>query len=290
MKKKITDYESYYIYSDGKVFNSSTGKFLKGSIGEGGYHYYRLSKNNKKKMFYAHRLVAEHFIDNPNNLPIVNHIDGNKLNNNIENLEWSSYSSNVKHAHQNNLISSCGKREYYKDDLKDERWIKIKDYDSYSISSYGRVRNDKTQLLLKGSLTSGYYVVTLSKNGKIKSFTIHSLVYKNFNNNFDFDSKKYKIDHIDGNKINNQLNNLRLVSNKDNALLSFYSQKTNNSCKEVSQYDLRGNFIKTYPSIAQAARELNLDSSTIAKVCKGKNKSHGGFIFKYKEASTTIPR
>jgi len=50
-------------------------------------------------MFYAHRLVAEHFINNPNLLPVVNHIDGNKLNNNIYNLEWASYSDNMKHFH-----------------------------------------------------------------------------------------------------------------------------------------------------------------------------------------------
>jgi hypothetical protein len=72
---------------------------LKGSIGEHGYKYYRLSKNGKKKMFYAHRLVAEHFLPNPNNLPVVNHIDGNKLNNSVTNLEWVSYSENTKKWH-----------------------------------------------------------------------------------------------------------------------------------------------------------------------------------------------
>ena len=45
-------------------------------------------------MLYAHRLVAEYFIDNPNNLPVVNHKDENKLNNNVNNLEWATYSQN----------------------------------------------------------------------------------------------------------------------------------------------------------------------------------------------------
>ena len=74
MKKQILNYENYYIYDNGDVENINTKKFLKGSIGEHGYKYYRLSKNNTKKMFYAHRLVAEAFIDNPENLPIVNPI------------------------------------------------------------------------------------------------------------------------------------------------------------------------------------------------------------------------
>lgn len=90
--KQINNYDNYYIDKEGKVFNKNTNKYLKGFIGENGYLYYRLSKNNIKKMFYAHRLVSEHFILNPDNYPVVNHKDGNKLNNNVENLEWVSYS------------------------------------------------------------------------------------------------------------------------------------------------------------------------------------------------------
>ena len=67
MKTKIKDYENYELYDTGEVFNITTGKKLKGSIRLNGYKVYRLSKNNKKVEYYAHRLVAEHFIPNPNN-------------------------------------------------------------------------------------------------------------------------------------------------------------------------------------------------------------------------------
>lgn len=154
--KPIKNYENYLIDENGNVYNSITKKELKGSVGENGYRYYRLSKNNKKKMFYAHRLVAETFLEN---LPVVNHIDGNKLNNDIYNLRQVSLSENV----------------------------------SYSL----------------------------------------------------------------------------------------YEQKTNSFAKRVGQYDLNNNFIKDFPSARIAAKELGLDSSTISKVCRGKNKTHGGFIFKY---------
>jgi hypothetical protein len=90
--KKIKNYDNYLIDENGNVLNINTNKYLKGSIGENGYKYYRLSKNNKKTMFYAHRLVAEYYIPNPDYLPVVNHIDGNKLNNNKNNLEWVTYS------------------------------------------------------------------------------------------------------------------------------------------------------------------------------------------------------
>ena len=87
MNKKIKDFPNYCVNEQGQVFNMTTNQELKGSIGLNGYKYYRLSNQCGKKMFYAHRLVAEYFLDNPNNYPVVNHLDGNKQNNAVENLE-----------------------------------------------------------------------------------------------------------------------------------------------------------------------------------------------------------
>jgi hypothetical protein len=64
-----------------------------------GYLRVTLSKNNIQKRKLVHRLVAESFIENSELKPCVNHIDGNKLNNYIENLEWCTYSENEKHSH-----------------------------------------------------------------------------------------------------------------------------------------------------------------------------------------------
>lgn len=279
MRKRIPNYDNYYIYDNGDILNILTNKILKGSIGENGYRYYRLSKDNKKKMLYAHRLVAEAFIENPNSLAVVNHKDGNKLNNDASNLEWVSYSDNVTHAHQNNLIKKIREREYYKEDLPNERWLKISDY-NYSVSNLGRIRNNKTLLLLKPSLTSGYYKVRLSKEGAIKDFMVHKLVYCCFNNLKEI-PKNYVIDHINAIKTDNSLDNLRLVTLSDNVKAALYAQKTNSSCKKVEQLTLLDESIATFESCAEAARALGLDSSTISKVCRGINKSHGGFHFRY---------
>ena len=59
-----------------------------------------LHKNNKSLTLRIHRLLAIHFVENPNNYPIVNHIDGNKKNNNINNLEWTTYSLNTLHSYK----------------------------------------------------------------------------------------------------------------------------------------------------------------------------------------------
>ena len=74
-----------------------------------------------------------------------------------------------------------------------------------------------------------------------------------------------------------------MVSLSENAQAAFYTQKINKTCKAVLQFDLNGKFIAEFPSTKEAARQLNLDSSTISKVCRGQNKTHGGFVFKYKD-------
>ena len=70
-----------------------------------GYCGIRLSKDSIVKRYLVHRLVAIHFIDNPNSFPDVNHIDGNKKNNSASNLEWITKSNNTRHAIKNGLIN-----------------------------------------------------------------------------------------------------------------------------------------------------------------------------------------
>lgn len=62
-----------------------------------------LWKNNKRQVFLIHRLVAQHFIPNPEGKPQINHIDGNRRNNNISNLEWVTCAENTKHAYRTGL-------------------------------------------------------------------------------------------------------------------------------------------------------------------------------------------
>lgn len=281
MTKLINGYTNYEIDEEGKVVNLTTGNQLKGSISEHGYLYYRLSKDNKKQMFYAHRLVAEAFLPNPNNLPVVNHIDGNKLNNNVNNLEWVSYSDNTKHAHDQNLIKPVREREYYTGDYDGEVWKQVYSL-PYSISNFGRVRNDRTQLLLKPSITCGYYKVRLSVEGVAIEFMVHKLVYCIFNGLTDI-PKGYVVDHINADKLDNHLDNLRLITASENVYAALYTTKTNKSCKEVQQFDLEGNFLATYPSTREAGRQLYLDASSISKVCRGVQCTCGGYIFKYSE-------
>lgn len=74
----------------------------------GSYLVVNLRKEGKNKVWLVHQLVAKAFLDNPNNYPVVNHIDGNKHNNNVENLEWCTYRDNNIHALKNGLRKPRG--------------------------------------------------------------------------------------------------------------------------------------------------------------------------------------
>ena len=76
-----------------------------------GYVYQMLYKNGKEKLLRVHRLVAMAFLPNPNNLPQVNHKDGNKQNNSVDNLEWCEQSYNMKHAFKTGLEKPSEKQK-----------------------------------------------------------------------------------------------------------------------------------------------------------------------------------
>ena len=104
--KDVNGYEGIYKVSN--LGNVRRNKTLKKNIDTKGYYYVNLSKNGKVKNYRVHQLVAKAFIENKNNFIEVNHIDGIKTNNLVSNLEWCDHKHNMKHAHDNNLISQEG--------------------------------------------------------------------------------------------------------------------------------------------------------------------------------------
>lgn len=116
--KQIKKYPAYFITKDGAVFSSKTNKYLKPSIDKQGYKKVGFYIGNyRNKSIKVHRLVAEAFIENPLNKTDVNHKNGIKSDNRVENLEWSTRSENIKHAFENGLSKISEKQR--------ERFIKM---------------------------------------------------------------------------------------------------------------------------------------------------------------------
>ena len=105
---EVAEYRGYYVTKCGKVFNRY-GRELKPSLNKGGYKFLSLSHKGKTKTTMLHRMLAECFIPNPNNYPQINHKDGNKLNNELNNLEWCTPSYNVQHAWDTGLATTAEK-------------------------------------------------------------------------------------------------------------------------------------------------------------------------------------
>lgn len=105
LKYNGVEYNNFYISDDGKLFNKKTGTEYKTQVNKCGYVTVCVSFGSRynKKEFKIHRAVACTFIPNPNNLPEVNHKDGNKLNNFVNNLEWCTSRENLLHAYKNGL-------------------------------------------------------------------------------------------------------------------------------------------------------------------------------------------
>lgn len=90
----------YDVTSDGRIYSYNYGRRTELKLSEHkGYRRVALSSGNKRKIYQVHVLVARAFIPNPLKKPFVNHIDGNRSNNNVENLEWVTASENQKHAY-----------------------------------------------------------------------------------------------------------------------------------------------------------------------------------------------
>lgn len=102
------DFHGYSIDSDGFIWNKNHTRPLAGSINKHGYHRVMLWYDDGYHYFTTHRLIAAAFVknDDPTINTVVNHLDGNKLNNHYTNLEWTTISGNTKHAIQTGLYKT----------------------------------------------------------------------------------------------------------------------------------------------------------------------------------------
>ncbi len=173
--------------------------------------------------------------------------------------------------------------------MQNEIWKKIKDYDNYEVSNMGNVRNIETNYTLKFISDDGYNRVGLIKNSKSKLTGVHRIVAEAFLINDD-PIYKIQVNHLDGNKLNNNVKNLEFCTPTRNTKHAIDNGLIKPHTKRIGQYDKQGNFIKEFKSITEAQLETGFKS--ISQALNGIQKTGGGFIWKFlddKDQKVIIP-
>lgn len=159
----------------------------------------------------------------------------------------------------------------------------------YQVSNFGRVKSlskkagtsPREEKILKHSFTrTGYLRVCLRKDNKNHAKNIHNLVANAFIENKE---NKPQINHVDGDKTNNHVNNLEWVTRSENINHAYKNGLIQHKTREVIQYDMEMKYIKTWNSIKAASKELNILQSNITLCCQEKIKYAKGYIWRYKE-------
>lgn len=179
-----------------------------------------------------------------------------------------------------------------------EIWKDIKGYERlYQVSNLGRVRSlsrmcvcGKGFSLYKGKMLKlhkdhkGYLRAHLSKNGKSKLYFVHRLVWEAFNGELPKGMLEIQVNHINEDKTDNRLENLNLMTPKENANWGTGRERWLKGVqRKVVQIDKDGNEIFCWFSIKDASQELGINNASITNICKGKSKrkSAGGFKWRY---------
>lgn len=223
-----------------------------------------LSKDGINRKYHIPMLVASTFIPNPNNSKVVRMKDDNNKNYHASNLEW--------------VVVKDKRKKYDTSSLEGEIWKDIPQYEGlYKISSLGRVISSYSRKILSPNITGqkgkGYYAITLVKGRSKKRFYIHKLVALAFipnPNNFPC------IDHINTNRYDNRLENLKWCSFSQNNLNPVTSQKKFKPIVQMKD----GNVIHIYQSIKDAVNN-GFNLSCLVNCCKGKSKHHRNFQWMY---------
>lgn len=226
----VNDIPDVMISNHGRVFSCKTMKLLSMAKINTGYMCAVTKRDGMQFSFLIHREVAKHFLDKPNrdNL-VVHHKDGDILNNRADNLEWATPSKNTKHA-QKNMPEQFNRSTFNTDEsctLEPGEQIKpspIGNPGLYMVTSYGRVYSNKRKGWIVQTLNGSKYLrvelrTQLRDNSRI-SINVDKLVAISFLGDKSLDG--YVVNHIDGNKTNNRLDNLEWVTRRENALKSFH--------------------------------------------------------------------
>ena len=261
--KEINGYEGIFQISDNGKVKSLYGRkprIRKPYKKENGYLSISLSKGGVSKTFYIHRLVAEAFIPNPENLPQVNHKDENKTNNNVNNLEWCTALYNLNYGTYRERVSNSKTNN-----PKVSKKVMQFDLEGNFVSEYPSVKETSRQ--------TGFIHQNIQACCKEKSRMCNSYIFL-YKKDFSEEYLKKRIE-----KTKEKRNVIITKDHRDKIVKKLINGKRS---KPVLQYTKSGEFVKEWPSMKEAERETGIKESGISCCCIGYSKSSGGYIWKYK--------
>ena len=258
----------YLVRDDGSIWSEKRQRVLKGTIKRNEYQTVYLTHNGKQYNFMVHRLVAEAFCPNPNNYTIVHHKDNNSLNNCADNLEW------VTTLENNQVINRKQMKQRQASERADltQNWKVLPMDPQYGITDEGYIITIKTGRMSIGNDRNGYKRFKIGEH----IYSIHRLVYEAFIGEI---PEGMKVDHIDGNRSNNKVSNLRLVTQSDNMKAAMANGHSGQI--PVLQFDKQGNFIQEFPTIQAAANAVGRTHAAIRTAIL-RDGTSGGYKWKRK--------
>ena len=163
-----------------------------------------------------------------------------------------------------------------------ETFVEIEGFEKYEVSNLGRVRNIKSGIVLKPWITKDGYLRhhLYGHNNKKKNLFLHKIIATAFIENLE---EKSQVNHIDENKLNNDLSNLEWCTAKENSIHGTRIKRiAEKHFKKVIQLDLNDNVLNEFESMVQAEQETGVFASSISICCNGKSKSAGGYKWRKK--------
>jgi len=272
--KPVAGYENYSVSINGEVKNNTTRRILRYYV-RNGYKSISLCKNNVKKTVNIHTLVGEAFLEKPHGSNyVVNHINEDKLDNRLVNLEYVTYRENTMHS-----MTTLRTRNQSKFNLAE--FVEIPNYVNYMVSKKGDIYSKSIKRLCCITvLPNGYHKIKLkSDNGKYKDLYVHVIVAMGYLNYIP-STNMIVINHKDGVKGNNALDNLEIVTHKENMKHSVHMNIDKVFRRAVYYVNDNGTMVH-YKSAKEACQDTGIDNSSILKSCKSDTLKAGNFKWRY---------
>lgn len=274
--KAVKDYEELYEVSTfGNVRNKVTGKIKNPSDNGHGYKSVSFWRNNKGKLFYLHRLVATAFIDNPDNKPEVHHIDSDRSNNKLDNLQWVTSKEN------NNFP------EHIKAMQSNENWAKQRQKSMAKAREKAVVLNSYKARFIKdgialefNSLAEGARELGIDKGNATRVA-----------NGKQAHTHGYVIEYVGKERSNIKSEDRDKIKSGEMTIEEYFAKTTKETIKKAVEGARKANSKKTrftkdgvsqeFNSLAEGSEALGLDKRSAGKVANGKQKSAQGYLVEF---------